>query len=316
MGCESFRIVIMSLILLGLYPDSPATGERMKPMRFGNFAKPFLIALSAIPVFAVAALAGVPKPWQTGLQPSATPVMTDITAFHDLLLVIITTIVIFVTCLLLYIMWRFSASRNPQPSRNTHNSLLEVLWTVIPVVILVTIAVPSFKLLYKQDTIPKADMTIKAIGHQWYWSYEYPDNGKFTFDAQMVPDDEIKKGQHRLLETDNAIVLPVNTTIRVIVTADSVIHAWAVPAFGTKIDAVPGRLNETWIKVERKGTFYGQCSELCGVNHAFMPIKVRVVSKSAFRSWAARAKKKFAAIESPDAEQPASVLAQAPAQTQ
>ncbi len=241
-----------------------------------------------------AAHGAAPQPWQMNFQPAATPVMADITAFHNMLLVIIITIALLVTGLLGYTIWRFSAKRNPVPARTTHNTLIEMLWTVIPVIILIVIAVPSFRLLYFEDVLPKADMTIKATGHQWYWSYEYPDHGKFEFDANMVPDDEIKSGQIRLLETDNAVVVPVNTTVRVLITADTVLHAWAMPAFGVKIDAVPGRLNESWFKVLREGTYYGQCSELCGGNHGFMPIQIKVVAKPAFDAWVRTARKKFA----------------------
>jgi cytochrome c oxidase subunit 2 len=229
-----------------------------------------------------------------GMQDAATPVMQGITEFHNLLLVIIIAIAVFVTCLMIYVMWRFSEKRNPTPNQTSHNTLLEVIWTAVPVLILVLIAIPSFKLLYYEDVIPKADMTVKAIGKQWYWTYEYPDHGNFEFDSVMIADDEIKPGQIRLLDVDNRVVVPVDTTVRLIVTADDVIHAWAIPAFGIKIDAVPGRLNETWFKAEREGTYYGQCSEFCGVNHGFMPIRVEVVSKGKFDAWVKTAQKEFA----------------------
>lgn len=270
----------------------------MTAMQLRQALSTFIAGTIAALGLPAAALAAAPQPWQMNLQPSVTPVMTKITEFHDMLLWLTTVIAVFVLILLLYTIRRFSAKRNPTPSKNTHNTMLEMAWTVLPVVILVAIAVPSFRLLYLQDVIPKADMTIKAIGHQWYWSYEYPDHGKFAFDAQMVADEDIKKGQHRLLETDNRIVLPVNTTVRIIVTADDVIHSWTIPAFGSKIDAVPGRLNETWVRVEKTGTYYGQCSELCGVNHGFMPIAVDVVSKNDFAKWVKSAQKKFAREDS------------------
>ena len=241
------------------------------------------------------ASAGEPTPWQMGLQQAATPLMQSIDDLHDILLVIITLITLFVLGLLLYVMWRFRESKNPTPTRTTHNTTVEVLWTVIPVVILVLIAIPSFKLLYYSDTIPKADLTVKAIGHQWYWSYEYPDHGNFTFDATILADDELKEGQPRLLEVDNRIVVPVDKVVRVQVTADDVLHAWAVPAFGVKVDGVPGRLNELWFKAERTGVYYGQCSELCGVNHGFMPIRVDVVTVQEFNAWISWAKKEYAA---------------------
>ena len=249
----------------------------------------------AASVIGTGASAGEPTPWQMGLQPAATPLMQSIDDLHDILLVIITLITLFVLGLLLYVMWRFRESKNPTPTRTTHNTTVEVLWTVIPVVILVLIAIPSFKLLYYSDTIPKADLTVKAIGHQWYWSYEYPDHGNFTFDATILADDELKEGQPRLLEVDNRIVVPVDKVVRVQVTADDVLHAWAVPAFGIKIDGVPGRLNELWFKAERTGVYYGQCSELCGVNHGFMPIRVDVVTDQEFNAWISWAKKEYAA---------------------
>ena len=239
----------------------------------------------------VTSFAAEPTPWQIDFQPAATPVMEQIRDFHQLLFIIILLISIFVLGLLLYTMVKFRAKNNPVPSMTTHNTVIEVLWTVVPVNILVVIAVPSFKLLYFTDVVPKADMTIKATGNQWFWTYEYPDHGKFTFDANMIPDDELKPGQRRLLETDTTVVVPANATVRVQVTAADVLHSWAVPAFGVKIDAVPGRLNETWFKATKEGTYYGQCSELCGVNHGFMPIKVQVVSTAFFESWVAKQRK-------------------------
>ncbi|MBS41484.1 MAG: cytochrome c oxidase subunit II [Rhodospirillales bacterium] len=232
-------------------------------------------------------------PWQKDFQPAVTSVMEDVHDFHDLLLVIITLITVFVLALLLYTMWKFSAKRNPVPSKTTHHATLEMAWTIVPVIILVVIAVPSFKLLYKADVLPKVDMTIKAIGNQWNWGYEYPDHGNFSFVANMIGESDLQQwakenkinNPKRLLETDAEVVVPVNTNVRVQVTSNDVLHAWAVPAFGVKIDAVPGRLNQTWFNVKKMGTYYGQCSELCGQNHGFMPIKVRVVSKSEFAKW-------------------------------
>lgn len=248
---------------------------------------------------ALAQTPGLPEPWKLGMQPGVTPVMTDMENFHDLLMWIITLISIFVLALLVYVMIRFRASANPAPSKTSHNTLVEVLWTVVPILILIVIAVPSFKLLYFGDKTKAAELTIKAIGKQWYWSYEYPDNGNFTFDATMTAEADLKPGQPRLLETDNPVVVPVNTNVRLLVTAADVIHAWAMPAFGVKKDAVPGRLNETWFRAEREGTYYGQCSEICGANHAFMPIKVQVVSKEAYAKWAEEAKQKFATVDGP-----------------
>ena len=251
-----------------------------------------------------AASAAAPTPWQMGFQPAATPIMHELTNLHNLLLVIITLITLFVLGLLIYVVWRFGEKRNPTPSRTSHNTLIEILWTVVPVLILVVIAVPSFALLYHQDVIPKADMTIKATGHQWYWEYQYPDHGDLTFDSNIVEAADLKPGQKRLLEVDNRIVVPVNKTVRVIVTAapDGVLHAWAIPAFGVKIDAVPGRLNETWFRAEREGVYYGQCSELCGVRHGYMPIRVDVVSDRAFQAWLVKARQEHAAAPAENTE--------------
>jgi cytochrome c oxidase subunit II len=244
---------------------------------------------------------GQPTPWQVGLQESAAPVMDNLAAFHNFLLVIITLITAFVLALLVIVIVKFNARANPMPTRTTHNTLLEVLWTVVPVAILVVIAVPSFRLLFFQQDIPPADLTVKATGKQWYWTYSYPDS-KFEFDSIMLQDKEREKLQPvppRLLAVDNAMVVPVNKVVRVQTIGAEVIHAFAVPSFGIKIDAVPGRLNETWFKATREGIYYGQCSELCGKDHAFMPIEVRVVSEPAFAAWLEDAKKKFASDQTP-----------------
>jgi cytochrome c oxidase subunit 2 len=228
---------------------------------------------------------GQPAPWQVGLQGAASPVMEHIQSFHTMILPIITVIALFVLALLVWVVFRFNAAANPVPSRVTHHTLLEVGWTVLPILILVVIAIPSFRLLYEEQSVPKADVTIKATGAQWYWSYEYPDNNGISFDANMIAEQDLKPGQPRLLAVDNEIVVPVNKIVRVQVTGADVIHSFAVPSFGIKADAVPGRLNETWFKATREGIFYGQCSELCGTKHAFMPIAVRVVSDDAFTKW-------------------------------
>ena len=239
---------------------------------------------------------GQPAPWEFRLQGSATQVMDDITSFHNWLLVTITLITLFVLALLAIIVVKFNAKANPVPSRTTHNTLIEVAWTLIPVLILVAIAVPSFRLLFLELDIPKADLTIKATGKQWYWSYAYPDNGKFEFDSLLACDEaRLKCEQPRLLTVDNEVVVPVNKVVRVETTGADVIHSFAVPAFGIKIDAIPGRLNETWFKANKVGVYYGQCSELCGKDHAYMPIAVRVVSEQDFAAWVETAKKKFAA---------------------
>jgi cytochrome c oxidase subunit II len=262
----------------------------------GVFAAALITALGLGGGSAWAAL-GQPVDWQLGLQDAGTPVMEDIVWFHDyLLLGIITAIALFVLVLLLIIMVRFNATRNPTPSRTTHNTLIEVLWTAIPVLILVVIAIPSFKLLFYQLNLPPADVTVKATGNQWFWSYTYPDNGNFEFNSILVPTDKLKPGQLRLLTVDNEMVVPVNKVVRVQTIGADVIHSFAVPSFGIKIDSVPGRLNETWFKATREGVYYGQCSELCGRDHAFMPIAVRVVSEQAFNAWVEDAKKKYAVV--------------------
>jgi cytochrome c oxidase subunit 2 len=239
------------------------------------------------------AATGQPQPWELGLQPAATPVMDDIIWFHNFLLWIIGVISLFVLVLLAIVVVRFNARANPVPSRTTHNTTIEILWTVIPVLILVSIAVPSFRLLFYQLKIPPADVTVKATGKQWFWSYSYPDS-KFEFDSLMLQDKERKPGQLRLLAVDNEMVVPVNKVVRLLVTGAEVIHSFAVPSFGIKIDAVPGRINETWFKAEREGTYYGQCSQLCGRDHAFMPIAVHVVSQQEYSAWLEQAKKKYA----------------------
>jgi len=260
------------------------------------------LAIVCIAVMAAAGTAwaglGQPSPWQIGLQESATPVMDNIIWFHDFLLYIVTGIAGFVLVLLVVVMIRFNARANPIPSRTTHNSLLEVAWTIIPIVILLVIAVPSFKLLFYQLNPPAADLTVKATGKQWYWSYSYPDNGNFEFDSLLVREADRQKMQPeppRLLGVDNEMVVPVNKIVHVITTVADVIHSFTVPSFGIKIDAVPGRINETWFKATREGVYYGQCSELCGKDHAFMPIAVRVVNEQAFAAWVEDAKKKYAA---------------------
>lgn len=252
------------------------------------------------------ALAAAPQPWEMGLQPAASPVMRMAADFHDLLLVIITVITLFVLALLVWVAVRYNAKRNPAPSRTSHNTLLEVAWTVVPVIILLVIAVPSFKLLYFMERTPPADMTVKVTGHQWYWEYEYPDHGGFSFLSNMIPPEDIKPDQRRLLEVDNRLVVPAGATVRVQVTATDVIHSWAVPSFGVKKDAVPGRLNEIWFRADAPGVYYGQCSQICGVNHGFMPIAVEAMPKEQFDAWVAKAK---VAYGTPDAKHE---LAQAP----
>jgi cytochrome c oxidase subunit 2 len=272
----------------GAKPGSIAS-EREVCMPVILFSLLALLGLGVGPAYATG-----PTPWEMGFQPPATPVMDRMEAFNTFLFWIIVLITTFVLVLLIYVCIRFAASRHPTPSRRTHNTLLEIAWTTVPVLILVVIAIPSFKLLYFEDVPPKTALTIKATGHQWYWTYEYPDNGDFTFDANLVTDADLKPGQPRLLTTDNPLVVPVDTNILLHTTSTDVIHSWAVPSFGVKIDAIPGRINHSWFRVEKPGMYYGQCSELCGIGHGFMPIMVKAVPKDEFEKWVKQAKQKYA----------------------
>src|SRR6266581_2746481 len=274
---------------LGIYQGS-AGGMKMSKGQIGRRMLGLAVAGMALVAGGTAfAELGQPAPWEWSLQESATPVMDYIIWFHNWLVGTITVITLFVLALLIMVVVKFNAKANPVPSKTTHNTLIEVAWTLIPVLILVAIAVPSFRLLFLELDVPKADITIKATGKQWYWSYAYPDNGKFEFDSLMA-----QEKKPRLLGVDNEMVVPVNKVIRVQTTGADVIHAFAVPAFGIKIDAIPGRLNETWFKATKTGMFYGQCSELCGKDHAYMPIAVKVVEDKEFASWVESAKKKYA----------------------
>ena len=258
--------------------------------------KKILLIISSF-FITIEAFADQPKDWQLGFQNPASDGLRDIVNFHNnLLLPIIIAISVFVLFLMLYACVRFRASANPNPSKRTHNVTVEILWTLIPCLILIVMAVPSFKILYKQDTIPKADLTIKAVGYQWYWGYEYPDEN-IIFDSYMIEEKDLRSDQPRLLSVDNEVVVPVNKVVKVLITANDVLHAWALPAFGVKRDAVPGRINETWFKAEKEGTYYGQCSELCGIKHAFMPITVKVVSEEDYQEWLSEARVKFAKEE-------------------
>jgi cytochrome c oxidase subunit II len=268
----------------------------------------FAVIIGALLASAVAAFAGMgqPTPWEMGLQDSASPVMDDVSGFNDFLFWITSAIALFVLILLAIIIVRFNSRANPTPSRTTHNTPLEIIWTVVPVVILLAIAVPSFRLLFLQLGEPKPDLTVKATGKQWHWTYSYPDYGNFEFDSDFVPDKDLKPGQLRLLAVDNEMVVPVNKIVHVQVTGADVIHSFAVTSFGIRIDAVPGRNNDTWFKATREGRYYGQCSELCGTDHAFMPIVVRVTNDKDFAAWVDAAKKEHA---SNDEALPAAVAA-------
>ncbi len=284
----------------------------------------FVIALLALPSAGWAGT-GQPSPGQIGMQGAVTEVAESIHHFHDLVNILIIAIAVLVGLLMLFVVFRFGEKSNPTPSRTTHHTMLEVAWTVIPIIILVIIAIPSFKLLYLQYSFPKPDLTIKAVGNTWFWEYEYPDQDGVRVTSNVVRDEDVlraslgqaeydkrygelagteltkrlyndsaplweKLGQPRLLSVDNEIAVPVNKVVHVLVTANDVIHNWTVPSFGSKVDAVPGRVTATWFRATRPGVYYGQCSELCGKDHAFMPIAVRVVSEQAFNDWAAAAK--------------------------
>jgi cytochrome c oxidase subunit 2 len=237
---------------------------------------------------------GVPHDWQMGFPASFTPVMDKVAQLHDLLLVIISLISAFVLILLLYVMWRFHASRHPVPSTVTHNTVLEILWTILPILILVVIAVPSFRLLYYGDKAQDAAMTVKVTGHQWYWSYEYPDQGNFSVDSRILSEADrakLKPNEPRMLAVDQEMVIPAKTVVRIIGTAADSMHGWTVWGFGIKKTVIPGRLNEGWIEVPKEGIYFGQCSQICGQDHSYMPIAVRVVSKPEFDAWVAQKKK-------------------------
>lgn len=268
-------------------------------LRFSFFALAALTTVYAFPAFAVD---GFPHSWQLGLNEGVTPIKAEIDALHGQILWIITAIVIFVTALIAWVIVRYNKKSNPEPKKFTHNVLVEVIWTVVPVVILIIIGVPSYKLLKFENHMPEPEMTIKATGYQWYWGYDYPDNDEIAFLSYMIPEEDIDEeaGEKRLLETDNKVVLPIDTNIQILITAADVLHSFAVPSLGIKQDAVPGRLNETWVNIKKPGTYYGQCSEICGTGHAYMPIQIEAVSKEDFAVWLEDAKAEFGAMSIED----------------
>jgi cytochrome c oxidase subunit 2 len=249
------------------------------------------LSLSIAPVAGAQGVVGAPQPWEMGMQRSFSPIKDRIIDLHDLVLAIITVITLFVAALLMWVVYRYNAQRNPTPSRTSHNTILEISWTVIPVLILVIIAIPSFRLIYYQDRTPDPDMTIKVTGHQWYWEYTYPDQGNFDIESRYVGDDDLKPGQLRLLDVDNQLVIPVNKKIRILTTSGDVIHSFFIPSFGVQRYAIPGRTIETWLEANQIGTFYGECNQICGLNHSQMPISVRAVSEADFKTWVDQAKK-------------------------
>ena len=264
---------------------------------------PGALALSALVAMAATAHAQQPTPWEMDMQPAGSPVKAEIIWLHDLVLVIITLITLFVGGLLLWVMYRYSAKRNPVPSRTSHHTLLEVAWTVLPVLILVVIAIPSFRLVYYEDRTREADMTLKVTGHQWYWQYTYADKGGIDFNANIVADEDLKEGQPRLLAADNEVVLPVGKNIRILTASGDVIHSFFIPSLGVQRYAIPGRTIETWVRVDKPGTYYGECNQICGTNHSRMPIQIRAVPEAEFEAWLVEAKTKYAAA-SPDAPAP------------
>ncbi|MEQ9489326.1 MAG: cytochrome c oxidase subunit II [Alphaproteobacteria bacterium] len=277
-----------------VFYDMGSSGVKSRIMALAASGLALAASLVAAP-----AIAAKPEPWQLGLPEPATPIAEMLTDFHTLLLWIITIITIFVLVLLLWTCFKFRESANPTPSKTTHNAVLEVAWTLIPILILVGIAFPSFKVMYAADSTDDAEMTLKITGYQWYWNYTYPDHGNFTFDAYLLArtqEEASEQNAHRLMDTDNAVVLPVDTNIRLIITAGDVLHNWSMSDFGVRLDAVPGRLNETWTRInpEYAGhTFYGFCSELCGTDHAYMPIMVKAVTKEEFAAWVEEAQQQF-----------------------
>ena len=242
--------------------------------------------------------------WQLSFQNPATDLMGSVVGLHNVILIVMSLITVFVLFLLFYVSFRFSAKRNPIPSTRTHNTVVEVLWTAIPIVILVVLAIPSFKLLYQQEKSENYDMTVKVIGHQWYWEYEYPDHGDFYFESYMIQDEDLEEGDLRLLTVDNPLVIPANKNIQILITAGDVLHSWAVPSMGLKTDAVPGRLNETWVNVKEPGIYRGQCSEICGSGHGFMPVVVKVLPEREFMAWANEAKNNYAINEDIEINKP------------
>ena len=242
--------------------------------------------------------------WQLSFQNPATDLMGSVVGLHNIILIVMTLVTLFVLFLLFYVSFRFSAKRNPIPSTTTHNTVVEVLWTAIPIVILVVLAIPSFKLLYQQEKSENYDMTVKVIGHQWYWEYEYPDHGDFYFESYMIQDEDLKEGDLRLLTVDNPLVIPANKNVQILITAGDVLHSWAVPSMGLKTDAVPGRLNETWVNVKEPGIYRGQCSEICGSGHGFMPVVVKVLPEREFMAWANEAKNNYAINEDIEINKP------------
>jgi len=268
---------------------------------FRRLSAALWITLAAPLLVMHAAQAQMPRPWEMDFQPAHSPVAAQVQSLHNLVLIIITVITLFVGGLLVAALVRYSARRNPIPGRFAHNTVIEVAWTVLPVLILVVIAIPSFRLVYFEDRTPNPDMTVKVTAHQWYWEYSYPDNGDIDFSSYIIPDDQLKPGQHRLLEVDNQLVVPVGKKIRILTTSADVIHSFFIPSLGVQRYAIPGRTIETWMEVDQPGTYYGECNQICGENHSRMPISVKAVTPAEFVTWTQeQAKNKTSSLQGDD----------------
>ena len=282
----------------------------MTSLRLSSAMKLTLLALVALVALCGAAVAQQPTPWEMGFQPAHSPVQTQIEWLHGLILYLITAIVLFVAGMLLFTIWKFGRSRHPKANKVSHNTLLEVAWTIVPALILVVIAIPSFRLVYYEDRARDAEMTVKVIGHQWYWEYNYPDQGNIDFTSYPVDKDNPPPGTKRLLDVDNQLVLPVGKNIRILATGGDVIHSWFIPSLGVQRYAIPGRTIETWVRIDRPGTYYGECNQICGTNHSNMPISIKGVTPAEFAAWTVTAKAKFAADAPPASAAPIHIASQ------
>ncbi len=258
-----------------------------------RFVAFFAVLAAHAPTAAFAQIVQAPHPWQLGMQTAHSPVERNVQSLNELLLWIIVLITVFVAGLLAYVCWRYNSKRHPVPGRTSHNTVLEIAWTVLPVLILVVIAIPSFRLIYFEDRTYNPDMTIKVTGHQWYWEYGYPDSGDLHFDSYMVPQEDLKPGMIRQLSADNQLVLPVGKNIRILTTSGDVIHSFFIPSLGVQRYAIPGRTVETWVKVDEPGDYYGECNQICGTNHSVMPISIHAVTEADYKTWLDQAKTKF-----------------------
>ena len=282
----------------------------MTSLRLSSAVRLSLLTLLALVALCGVAMAQQPTPWEMGMQPAHSPVQSQIEWLNGLLLYLITAIVVFVAGMLLFTIWKFGRSRHPKANKVSHNTLLEVAWTIVPALILVVIAIPSFRLVYYEDRARDADMTIKVIGHQWYWEYNYPDQGNIDFTSYPVDKDNPPPGTKRLLDVDNQLVVPVGKNIRILTTGGDVIHSWFIPSLGVQRYAIPGRTIETWVRVDQPGTYYGECNQICGTNHSNMPISIKGVTPTEFDAWKVTAKAKFASDTTPASATPLHIASQ------